>query len=222
MDNKVLMIEDDASLGESLKDYFELNDLSVMWATNGKEGIRLFEEFNPNLVLLDVVLPDMDGFEIANEIQKQNNLIPIIFMTGTAFDKEDYNKAYQSINAKNYMEKPINPYAALAQIKSILNPSNAIIYNMGDINIKIYSQELSINNHKILLQHKDIEIFSILFIQRNKIVNRNYIKTKVWKDDRTSLNNRLDSCINRIRKAIKEFNFIEINTIYGEGYSLTI
>ena len=222
MSNRLLLVEDDETLGQMLEDFFEDNGLIVSRATYGEMGIRLFDDFRPNIVLMDVMLPDMLGFNVAEEIQKKDTSIPFIFMTGTAFDEEYYNRAYINIKAKNYLMKPINPHAALAQIKGILSPSTSFNYSFGDIKIKIESQSLIVGDKNIVLRNKDIYVLSVLLSNSNKVVSRKHLKEEVWRDDRSDLENTLNSCITRIRRDISVFDFIKIKTIYGEGYKLKV
>lgn len=218
----ILLVEDDIQFGETVKDYFGNNGLSVMWAKDGESAVRFFQFANPSLVLLDVQLPDMNGFEVAAEIQKINSTIPIIFMTGTALLEEDFYYAYQTLYAKNYLEKPFKLHVALAQVKSILYPPSAKIYNMHNVFIKIDDQQLTINNKKVLLRDKDLKVFSMLLDKVNFLVDYKDILFNVWNNDSSHLKNSLDSSIHRINKILKDFPSIKLNTYYAKGYKLSI
>ena len=93
VEDRILLVEDEEGYGGTLKDFFEDNGLSVIWAKDGETAIRSYKELNPGLILLDIVLPDKDGFEVATAIRKLNSVVPIIFMTGTALNKNNYDKA---------------------------------------------------------------------------------------------------------------------------------
>lgn len=222
MEDMILLVEDDIQFGETVKDYFESNGLSVMWAKDGESAVRFFQVANPRLVLLDVQLPDKNGFEVAAEIQKINSTIPLIFMTGTALLEEDFSYAYQTLYAKNYLEKPIKLHVALAQVKSILYPPSTKIYNNHNVIIKIDDQQLTINNKEVLVRDKDIKVFSMLLDNVNYTVDRSDILFNVWNDDSSHLKNTLNSCIYRINKLLKDFPTIKLKTIYGKGYKLSI
>ena len=84
----ILLVEDDELLGQTLKDFFEYNDFSVLCAKDGNSAIKLFQQAPPSIILLDVVVPHENGFEVATEIRKSNRIVSIIFMTGTALEKE--------------------------------------------------------------------------------------------------------------------------------------
>lgn len=216
------MIEDDPVLGEMLKMFFERSGLDVTLETHGKEGIRLFDEIQPNLIMLDVVLPDMNGFDVAEEIQKQNNIVPLIFMTGTALEDEDYDRAYIHIKAKNYIKKPFKPEVALSQIKGLLFPTDSVIYQFGKNDIRIESNSVIINGQNLILWDDEFKLLSFLLKNKNDVQSRQILKEKLWGKHDISLNNKLDSCVKRLRKKMISFDFIEIMTSYGIGYKLII
>jgi len=222
MNDLILLIEDDIEFGETVRDYFTSNGLSVIWAKDGETGVHFFKNTNTRLVLLDVQLPYIDGFRVANEILKINNNIPLIFMTGTALTEEDFTNAYQNLYAKNYLEKPIKLPVALAMIKSILYPPSTKIYSIKNIQIKIDGQQVSIDNQEFTLRDKEIQVLLVLLDNLNHTVNRNNILREVWKGDDLYLYTTLNTCISRIKKELKNFPFIKLRTIYGRGYKLLI
>lgn len=222
MNNLILLVEDDIQFGETVKDYFTVNGLSVMWAKDGESAIHFFEKAKPRLVLLDVQLPDINGFEVATEIQKINSFVPLIFMTGTALADEDFKKAYQNLYAKNYLVKPVKLPVALALIKSILNPPSSLIYTFQNIKIKIEGQVVTINNSEFPLRDKEIQLLFVLLDNVNQTVDRDHLLFKVWNQDELHLDNTLNSCISRIKKILLDFPSIKLKTIYGRGYKLSI
>lgn len=217
----ILLVEDDITLGQTLKDFFECNDLSVIWAKDGEEGVLLFKETHPQLILLDVVLPYKDGFEVASTIRELNSIVPIIFMTGTALNIQDYINAYQ-LRAINYIEKPIIPQIALAQINSLLQPIFMKTYSLCNYTITIDNQILTINNQEFQLRDKDAQILSLLLENVDFTVTRGEILHTVWNDNRPQLNNSLDTSISHLKKVLKGFPLIRLQTIYGNGYKLSI
>ncbi|MDD4532639.1 MAG: response regulator transcription factor, partial [Bacilli bacterium] len=184
MDDLVLLVEDDLQLGKILKDFFEENGLSVIWSIEGEDALKKFKELNPRLLLLDVVLPGIDGFTLASKVRQINGVVPIIFMTGTALDMENYHKAYQLLRATNYIEKPVNPNNALAQIMSILEPVNIRKFSISNLHIVIDGQQLTINQKNFQLRDKDIQVFTLLLENVNSTVSRKDILNKVWRDDK--------------------------------------
>ena len=172
MNEIILLVEDDIEFGQTLKDYFEDNGLSIIWAQNGTQGISLFKKEKPNLILLDVQLPDINGFEVATQIQKINNNIPLIFITGTALREEDFTNAYLNLYAKNYLEKPIRLPVALAQVKSILYPPSTKVYTIRDVQITIVGQHVTINNQEFNFKEKEVQVFTVLLDNIERTIDR--------------------------------------------------
>lgn len=222
MEDLILLVEDDLQFGETVKDYFISNGLSVLWAKDGATAVLLFKDEHPRLVLLDVMLPDKNGFQVAVEIKKINSAVPLIFMTGTALSENDYNNGFKKLYAVNYLEKPIKLYAILAQVMSLLYPPTAKTYNGKNVYINIDNQQLTINDNIFNLRENDIKIFSVLLDNVNCSVKRSDILFKIWNDNRPRLNNALDNSISRIKKILKDFPDIKLKTIYGRGYLLFI
>ena len=216
----ILLVEDDELLGQTLKDFFEYNDFSVLWAQDGNKAIEMYEESSPAIILLDVVVPNKNGIEIATEIRKSNRIVPIIFMTGTALSEKDHIDGY-NLRAVNYLEKPVVPQIVLAQIKSLLEPPLIVReYNLKNITVKIDNQLLTIDNKEFKLRCKEIEVLDLLLDNVNRVIKRKEIMSAVWKHNSPRLNNLLDTAISNIKKVVEQFPNIEIRTIYGSGYIL--
>lgn len=220
MKKKILMVENDPSFADPIKKFLELNDFIVFWTLYGKEGINIFKREKPDIILLDVDLPDITGFDVAKEIQKENSIVPIMFMTGTALEDKYYHEAYINIKAINYIEKPLNLFAALAEIKGALYSRSTIFYKVKENNIRVEEQNLFVNNVRFKFREKDIEVFSFLLNKIGAVVDRIDITNAIWGGDSPNANSRLDQSINRIRVILKETELFEIITMYGQGYKL--
>ena len=221
MKNRILLVEDDFVLGETLKDFFEANGLSVAWAQDGDTGLKLFDSFKPQLVLMDVILPEKDGFEVVSEIRKINTTIPVIFMTGTQIDTPYQVKGYE-LGAVNYLKKPVIPQVVLAQINNLISRSTAISFKLDQLEITIDNQLIMINNTQVILRDKESKLFLLLLKNQHKVISRNDILQSVWSDSSYNLNNVLDSTISRLKKCLTAFPSIEIVSVYGNGYKLTV
>lgn len=146
MRNKILLIEDDPGLALPLKEYFEDHGLVVCHTATGEKALSLYHQEAPDLILLDIVLPEKSGFEIIAEIRNVDLDIPIIMMTGTVFDPESEIKGYQ-YGALNYMHKPVLPQAVLALIQQILRtPKDLRQFQFGKFQIQIQSQSVKIGS----------------------------------------------------------------------------
>lgn len=221
MKNRILLVEDDYVLGETLKDFFEINGLSVAWAQDGNAGLKLFNDFKPQLVLMDVILPEKDGFEVVTEIRKTNTAIPIIFMTGTQFDDSDQIKGY-NLGAVNYLRKPVVPQVVLAQINHLLSNSSTLRFKLEHLDITIENQLLTINDTQIILRYKESKLLLLLLNNQHKVISRDDILQSIWSDNSYNLNNILDSTISHLKKSMTAFPTLEIVSIYGSGYKLTV
>ena len=222
MRNKILLIEDDLGLAITLKDFFEDNALSVCLIEDGGEALTIFKRIKPDLILLDIILPNKNGFEIASEIRTIKTTVPIIMMTGMEFNSDSEIKGYE-LGAINYMKKPIVPQAVLALIRNILTlPKDLKQHAVGNYLFRLHSQSIEINNEKYNLRDKDAKLFGILLDRQNQIVSRKTILQQIWMDDNSEKNNHLDGAVLRLRRLFYPYQDIQIKTIYGNGYMLKI
>lgn len=214
---KILIIEDDVVLAETLGDFFELNGLKVFRAATGQQGIKAFAAEKPNLVLLDVMLPDISGFEVIAKINTLNSSTPVIFMTGSEFDTESQIKAYK-LRALNYIPKPVIPAVLLAMIQRLIPQDCALEKTILNYQICLRKQQVSINNFEILLREKDAELLRYLVENHGRLVSRIDLMEYLWQELSSKRNNQLDGAIARLKKSIEPFDGIQIKTIYGAGY----
>ena len=221
MKNSILLVEDDDVLGETLKDFFEANELSVAWAQDGNTGLKLFKSFNPQLILLDVILPGKDGFEVIAEIRKTNTTIPIILMTGTQFDASDQIKGF-NLGAVSYLKKPVLPQVVLAQINQLLSRISTRRFKLGNLDITVDDQLVIVNDTEIILRDKESKLLLVLLNSQQEVISRNEILQFVWGDNCFRLNNILDSTISRLKKSLIVIPSIKIVNVYGNGYKLIV
>jgi len=221
MKNRILIVEDDEVLGETLKDFFEANELSVAWAQDGNAGLKLFKSFNPQLILLDVILPGKDGFDVITEIRTTNTTIPIILMTGTQFDAPDQIKGY-NLGAVNYLRKPVLPQVVLAQINNLLNNISTRRFKLGNLEITIDDQLVIVNDTEIILRDKESKLLLLLLNNQHKVFSREDILQSIWSDNSYRLNNILDSTISHLKKSLIVIPSLKIVNVYGNGYKLIV
>lgn len=217
---KILFIEDDLTFAIPLKSFFEKNDFDVIHTNDGAFAIPLYETEHPDIILLDIDLPNKNGFEIIAEIREANLAIPVIFMTGTELSDESVAKGY-SLGAFNYFKKPVLPQVLLELVKNLLQiHKGEKKYFIGGYDIAIQAQHLQINGNTIILREKEAAILEILFERKGRLVNRNEIIDKVWKIQKQQTDNTLDVAIFRLKKALLPFPHIQIINVYGSGYML--
>lgn len=220
MRNNILLIEDDAGLAITLKDFFEDNGLNVTPALSGEDGLQSYHKEKPDLIILDIILPGKNGFEVIAEIRSTDIQTPFILMTGTEVDQESQIKGYQH-GALNYMQKPIIPVALLALVQNILRVSPDLKrYDLGGTICKVDRQRVYLNDESHQLREKDAQLLFLLLDQRSQIVSRTLLLKQLWGDDHPDLNNQLDGAILRIRRLLKNYPQIHIRSVYGTGYVL--
>jgi DNA-binding response OmpR family regulator len=221
MKKDILLVEDDLMLGQVLTDYLHSNNLSVCWAKDGITGLKYYNELHPKLLILDVMLPDITGLELLEELKKANVRVPVIFMTGTEFSVESQVKAY-NLGAINYLKKPVIPEVLLAQINQLIQTNELKNYQYEQTFISIDKQLLTINEKIIKLREKEAQLLIFLLENKNRLVSRNEILQYLWCDNHPKRNSQLDSIISRLKKELAEIPSIKIDAIYGVGYTVLV
>ncbi len=225
---KILVVDDEEHIVELLKFNLENNGYDVLTAYDGNEALRKTKEKLPDLILLDLMLPKIDGIEVCRELKLNNitNDIPIIMLTAKG---EETDKVLGlEIGADDYITKPFSIRELMARIKSVLRRSkknreqkkNIII--IDDITIDVEKHEVTKNNEKIELTLKEFELLRILSNNRGKVLSRDFLLDKVWGYDYYGETRTVDVHIRHLRKKIedddKKYRYIE--TVRGIGYKI--
>ncbi len=226
---KLLLVEDDDALRFIVKDNLEQNDYLVDIAENGQEAIELFEKKEYHLIILDVMLPKIDGFKVAEYIRKVNDNIPIIFLTARSMTEDKITGL--TIGGDDYIPKPFSMEELLLKIKIFLKRSNLLppeVYK-PDIPKQIgrfsfYPDELilSIDDQTRKLTVKEMELIKYFSEYPNKVLNRNEILDKVWGSNDYFLGRSLDVFISRLRKYFKPDPNIKIVNLHGIGFRFSV
>ena len=226
---KILLAEDDINLGFVIKDNLEMNGFEVMLCKNGEEFLKLFKKIKPNICVLDVMMPKMDGFSAAEQIRKTNTDIPIIFLTAKSL-KEDKLKGLK-LGADDYISKPFNIEELILKIKIFLKRSGLNFkkeissaekfLKMGGYNLDVSNQLLIFEEQKQQLTLKEAELLHLFFEQPNTILKRDDILNQIWKDDNYFVGRSLDVFISRLRKYLKNDSRIKLMNIHAVGFKLS-
>lgn len=222
---KILLCEDDPNLGMVLKNYLELNDYEVVLERDGRLGLAAFQRERFDLCLLDVMMPHMDGFTLAEEIRDINPDVPLFFLSAKTM-KEDIIQGYK-LGADDYITKPFDSEVLLLKIKAILkrneelNKEQANVeFDLGQYHFNPKLRELSVNGKTQTLSPKENELLKMLAEYKNDLLPREIALKKIWGSD-TYFNGRsMDVYIAKLRKYLKEDNSIEIVNIHGNGFRL--
>jgi DNA-binding response OmpR family regulator len=227
MSTKVLYVEDELFLGKIVKESLESRGFEVIMEGDGAKATDVFKKSNPDICVLDVMLPNKDGFTIADEIREINEDIPIIFLTAKT-QTQDVVKGF-SLGGNDYIRKPFSMEELIVRIQSQLKnksdgarkitSDNVVI---GKYNFQINRQVLSSGKEDRKLSFRESELLKILYQNREKIIDRKDILNLLWGNDSFFNSRNLDVYITKIRSYLKEDPALEIITIKGVGYRFVI
>lgn len=222
----ILIVEDEKRVADLLKIGLEENGYQTMVAYDGAMGLRLFQSNSFQLVISDIILPKLDGFELCKEIRKVNERIPILMLTalGSADDKLEGFDA----GADDYMVKPFDFRELNARVKvllkrnaeTVVRPSEQITY--ADLSVNLNLREVTRNNIAIKLSPKEYNLLLYMLENAEKVITRVEIAEKVWNTHFDTGTNFIDVYINYLRKKIdKDFGKKLIHTKPGVGFILS-
>lgn len=224
--NKVLIADDDQHIAELIKVYFEKDGFSTVIANDGKKAVELFKSEAPAIVILDVMMPEMDGWQVCREIRRVSN-IPIIMLTakGETFDKV----LGLELGADDYMVKPFEPKELIARVKAVLRRSDTkeasaekeIVFPNLTINLSNY--ELKINGNIVEIPPKELELLYFLASNPNRVFTREQLLEEVWGFDYFGDSRTVDVHIKRLREKLEgvEANW-QLKTVWGVGYKFEV
>jgi DNA-binding response OmpR family regulator len=218
---KVLLAEDDRDFGNILSQYVTINGFDVTLARNGNEAWELFNQEKPDICVLDVMMPEMDGFTLGEKIKKVQPDIPVIFLTAKSL-KEDIVRGLK-IGADDYITKPFDPEVLILRINNILKraySSSNDEFKISDTVLKFNTLELICGNTKEKLTLKEAQLLKYFIINKNRILAREDILTEIWGEDDYFLGRSMDVFISRLRKYVSEDKNIDIRTVRGTGFIL--
>lgn len=222
---KIFLVEDDLSFGSVLKSYLEINEFEVTWINDGKYAVEAFRKNSFNLCILDVMLPNVDGFTIANDIRELNKKVPIIFLTAKKL-KEDVLKGY-GIGADEYITKPFDTDILLAKIKVIVSRTDTIKQTKDVMEIGIYKFDrkiriLSDGVEERKLSPKEAQLLEMLVDSSNTLLSRDVALKAIWGSDDYFTARSMDVYITKLRKYLSDDPGIQIRNIHGAGFQMII
>ena len=224
--NKVLVVDDDVNICELLKLYIEREGYETYVSHSGRGAVELFRETTPNIVLLDIMIPDMDGYQVCREIRKISD-VPIIMLTakGETFDKV----LGLEMGADDYIVKPFEPKELIARIKAVLRRyepkeigvQQEIIYPNLVVNLSTYSAK--INGKEIDFTPKELELLFFIASKPNRVFTREQLVEQVWGYDFLGDSRTVDVHIKRLREKTESGSTKwQIKTVWGVGYKFEV
>ncbi len=226
---KILVVDDDKNICELLRLYLEKEGYSVKLAFDGREGLDAFSKFNPDLVLLDVMMPSIDGWQVCREIRKTSKC-PIMMITakGETIDKV----LGLELGADDYVVKPFDSKEVVARIKAILrrtssvpesDNSNKKIVNFSKLSINLESYELKVDSKIIDTPPKELELLFHLASNPNRVYTRDQLLDEVWGFEYYGDSRTVDVHVKRLREKLEGVSEDwSLKTVWGVGYKFEV
>jgi DNA-binding response OmpR family regulator len=218
---KVLYAEDELFLGKIVKESLESRGFNVVMESDGGKVFTAFKKENPDICILDIMMPNKDGFEVADEIRTVNEEVPIIFLTAKT-QTEDVVKGF-TLGGNDYIRKPFSMEELIARINNVLRnkPEAKPLSDMvtiGKFFFHINRQTLNDGREERKLSFRESQLLKLLYENRDKIIDRKDILNLLWGNDSFFNSRNLDVYITKLRNYLKEDSSLEIITIKGIGY----
>jgi DNA-binding response OmpR family regulator len=223
LEKTILVADDNDEIVKILDTYLLREGFNPVNAYDGEEAIKKFKQYNPQLVLLDIMMPKIDGYKVCKEIRKQSNT-PIIMITAKG---EDADKIMGlDLGADDYVVKPFSPREIIARINAVLRRivvddiQKSTVLKFNNLQINIGKYEVSLDNKQVDLTKKEIEILWLLASNSDKAFSRNELLDSIWGEDYLGDSRTVDTHIKRLRAKLKvqdSFGW-DIKTVWGTGY----
>ncbi len=218
----IILAEDEPSLGMIIKESLETRNFKVHLAMNGEEAYKLYKTVQPELLVLDVMMPKKDGFTLAKEIRLEDDTIPIIFLTAKS-QTQDVVEGF-SIGGNDYLKKPFSMEELIVRINNLLNrkkvQSTAEILKIGAYTFDFPKQLLTFQDNTTQLTHREAHLLFHLIKNKNEVLERSLILNKLWGNDDFFSARSMDVFITKLRKKLNQDDTIQIVNVRGFGYKL--
>ncbi|MAZ27914.1 MAG: DNA-binding response regulator [Cytophagaceae bacterium] len=226
MDKKIniLLAEDEPALGQIVQESLETRDFIVHLATDGEKALQLYHEQNPEVLVLDVMMPKKDGFTLAKEIRKENDTIPIIFLTAKS-QTSDVVEGF-TIGGNDYLKKPFSMEELIVRIHNLLQrkklQQKSEIMPLGNYTFDFPKQALTYKNDAPQqLTHREAHLLFHLIKNKNQVLDRSLVLNKLWNNDDFFAARSMDVYISKLRKKLAKDPSLQIINVRGYGYKLT-
>lgn len=219
----IMVIDDEAQMRKMIRTFLEKDGYKVVEATDGTDALSLLPKVKPHLLILDVMMPFMDGFTFAKEIKAKSS-IPLIFLSAKG---EEWDKVHGlKLGGDDYIVKPFMPEELLARIESVLRRSygqniESHIFTCGPIEINEASYQVNLNNVPLTLTRKEFGLLHTLVKNCGRVYSREELLFLVWKDYHYSSERTVDTHIKTLRLKMGNFGHL-IETVWGVGYKFEV
>lgn len=222
---RILLVEDDSTLSFIISDALEREGFEVISADNGSEGLDKFRTENPEIIVTDVMIPKVDGFEMVRKIRMIAPAVPVLFLTArTALD--DVVKGFE-LGGNDYIRKPFQILELVVRIKALLKRNRVgnaeeTKVEIGDATLDFAAQRLTIGGETIELTHTEAVILDELFRHPNEVVEARTLMLRIWQNDDYNNLNRLHGFIYKLRKYLSASAELDLLNVRGIGYKLAL
>lgn len=213
---KILIVDDEELIRTVIKEYATLEGYEVDEAENGQEAVAKCKNFNYDLIIMDIMMPKLDGYQAVKEIHKEKNT-PVLMLSARG---EEYDKLLGfDLGIDDYVMKPFSPKELMARIKAILKRSNKIndVISIGDLTIDNKAREVSVGGRKVSLTLKEYELLKYLVDNQNIAISREQLLQNIWGYDFYGDDRTVDTHIKTLRSKIGKYKD-NIITLRGVGY----
>ena len=222
----ILIVEDEPHIALGLKDALEFEGFHVVHASNGRDGVALAKQESPDAVLLDLMLPDINGYQVCGEIRRTNALVPIIMLTARSQETDKIRGL--DAGADDYVTKPFSVGELIARMRAIFRRANRSsdaaheLFEIGTASVDLTAHALTRDGERHELSFYEVELLRLLRERVGQPVSRDEILAKIWGLEATSTNRTVDNFIVKLRKKIERSQDKpeHILTVYGFGYKL--
>ncbi len=220
----ILIVDDDENIADIIKIYLENSGYSTRLSYDGKEAVSVFADYKPDLVLLDVMLPHMDGIDVLKAIRKDSDT-PVIMLTakGETFDKV----LALELGADDYVVKPFEPKELVARVKAVLRRYSADTQSKEELKfdnlvIDMNSYTVVYNGNEIKMPPKEFELLHYLANSKNRVFTREQLLCEVWGYDYPGDSRTVDVHVKRLREKLQGGSNWQIETVWGVGYKFEV
>lgn len=222
----VLLVEDEAALALIIKDSLEVRGFTVLHAADGEQGLRLFRQHAPDIVVADIMLPRLDGFSLGEQLRRENAVVPLIFLTARS-QPADVVRGFE-LGGNDYLKKPFSMDELVVRMQAQLNrralPAAPTAAHeplaIGRYVFAYPQQKLRLGTTEIELTNRESELLKRLCDHRNQVLERSAVLLELWGDDHFFNGRSLDVFVTRLRRYLRDDPQVQILNVRGIGYKL--
>ncbi|UOG76402.1 response regulator transcription factor [Hymenobacter tibetensis] len=220
----VLLVEDEAALALIIKDSLEMRGFTVQHAADGEQGLRLFRQQTPDIVVADIMLPRLDGFSLGEQLRRDNKTVPLIFLTARS-QPADVVRGFE-LGGNDYLKKPFSMDELVVRMQALLQrtaaatsaPSEAL--RIGRYVFAYTQQKLRLGDSEIQLTNREAELLKRLYDHRNQVLERSTVLLDLWGHDHFFNGRSLDVFVTRLRRYLRDDPQVQILNVRSIGYKL--